>query len=85
MFDAHEPAVVALPDIRSNLAAGCYDTIWASEGTRKRKRAAINKAVKVFRAYAGFIEPEDIPTSRAEVEFFTTSIFLVSLRRSNAV
>jgi hypothetical protein len=70
MFDTYEPTVVALPDIQSNLAAGCYDTIWASEGTRQRKRAALNKAVKVFRAYAGIIEPEDIPTSRAEVEFF---------------
>lgn len=70
MFDTYEPTVVALPDIQSNLAAGCYDTIWASEGTRQRKRAATNKAAKVFCAYAGIIDPEDIPTSRAEVEFF---------------
>lgn len=70
MLDSTKFTAITLPEMRANLAAGHYDDVWTSEGTRFRKRAAINKAEKVFHVIGGYMEPSEMPATRDEVEYF---------------
>jgi hypothetical protein len=70
MFDLQQNPKIDLPTIKENLRSGNYDHVWTSEGTRDRKRAAINKAEKIFQVIGAFAPGEVLPLFRSEVEFF---------------
>ncbi len=70
MFDVQQDPKIDLLTIKENLRSGNYDHVWTSEGTRDRKRAAINKAEKIFQVIGAFAPGEDLPLFRSEVEFF---------------
>jgi hypothetical protein len=74
LLDSTQSAVLTLPNIRENLAKGVYNEVWTSQGTRNRKRAAINNGEKIFRFEGGYMDPSEMPTSREEVEFFCDTI-----------
>ncbi len=69
MFDIEIDPVVAPSHILAELKRGAFNDVWKSEGTKAHKRAALNKARKIFWAY-GITSPEDLPASRSDLEYF---------------
>jgi hypothetical protein len=76
MFDVQESTSISLQEAKDNLRAGKYDFIWTSPGTRDRKRAAINKAEKIFRNINGIAGRQVVFCDRAEAEFFFQAYLL---------
>jgi hypothetical protein len=70
MLDSTTLIHLSLPEIRKNLEDGLYHDTWTSAGTRERKRAALNKAERIFRHIGGYASTDEMPTTRDEVEYF---------------